>query len=63
MASDFGGGYVRDDAQIQQVMSSMTALGRTARAEDIGPAVAALLRPGTAWITGQRIEVSGGFWL
>jgi NAD(P)-dependent dehydrogenase (short-subunit alcohol dehydrogenase family) len=38
----------------------MTALGRHAVADDIGGAIAALLGPGNRWVTGQRIEVSGG---
>jgi NAD(P)-dependent dehydrogenase (short-subunit alcohol dehydrogenase family) len=61
VATDFAGGYLRDSEQAQTVMSGMTALQRIARAEDIGPAVAALASDGTAWITAQRIEVSGGF--
>ena len=32
-------------------------------ADDIGPAIANLLRHGNHWITGQRIEVSGGLHL
>jgi NAD(P)-dependent dehydrogenase (short-subunit alcohol dehydrogenase family) len=61
VATDFAGGYLRASEEVQQTMSGMTALGRVAHADDIGPAVAALVREGTAWITGQRIEVSGGF--
>lgn len=61
VATDFAGGYIRASEQVQQAMSGMTALGRVAHAEDIGPAVAALVREGTGWITGQRIEASGGF--
>ena len=38
----------------------MTALGRYAVPEDIGNAIAALLADGNRWVTGQRIEVSGG---
>lgn len=36
------------------------ALGRVGEPDDIGGAIAALLAPGTGWITGQRIEASGG---
>lgn len=61
VATDFADGYLRASEQIQATMSGMTALGRVARAEDIGPAVAALASDGTGWITGQRIEASGGF--
>jgi hypothetical protein len=31
--------------------------------DDIGGAIAALLGDGNRWVTGQRIEVSGGFHL
>jgi len=61
VATDFAGAYLRDSEQAQTMMSGMTALGRIAHAEDIGPAIAALAADGTAWITGQRIEASGGF--
>jgi NAD(P)-dependent dehydrogenase (short-subunit alcohol dehydrogenase family) len=61
VATDFAGGYLRDSLQAQATMSGMTALGRIADAGDIGPAIAALASPGTAWITAQRIEASGGF--
>jgi NAD(P)-dependent dehydrogenase (short-subunit alcohol dehydrogenase family) len=36
-------------------------LGRVAQAEEIGSAIAALASDGSAWITAQRIEASGGF--
>jgi 2-hydroxycyclohexanecarboxyl-CoA dehydrogenase len=35
-------------------------LGRTAEPEDIAPAVAFLVSPGAAYITGQTLSVSGG---
>ena len=58
--TDFGGGVVRDDAHVNQLIASQTAFGRVGLPDDIGPAVAMLLAPESAWITGQRIEVSGG---
>ncbi|MFO3704724.1 SDR family NAD(P)-dependent oxidoreductase [Xanthomonas codiaei] len=58
--TDFNGGGVRDNAQINAMVASMTALGRPGLPDDIGPVVAALLAPGTGWINAQRIEVSGG---
>jgi NAD(P)-dependent dehydrogenase (short-subunit alcohol dehydrogenase family) len=61
--TDFGGGAVRDDQQLNQSIASQTALGRVGLPDDIGAAVATLLSPGGAWITGQRIEVSGGMFL
>jgi NAD(P)-dependent dehydrogenase (short-subunit alcohol dehydrogenase family) len=61
VATDFAGGYLRASEEIRTRMGGMTALGRTATATDIGPAVAALLADGTGWITAQRIEASGDF--
>ena len=58
--TDFGGGVVRDNPQVNAMIASTTALGRVGLPDDIGGAVAALLAPGVHWVTGQRIEASGG---
>ena len=63
IATDFGGGIVRDNPEIGERIAGLTALGRTATADDVGPAIAALLGQGNRWITAQRIEVSGGMHL
>jgi len=63
VATDFSGGMLRDNPDFQEHIASLTALGRHAVADDIGPAIANLLREGNHWITGQRIEVSGGLHL
>jgi NAD(P)-dependent dehydrogenase (short-subunit alcohol dehydrogenase family) len=63
IATDFGGGRVRDDAQVGAALASQTALGRVGQPDDIGPVVAALLQPGMGWVQGQRIEASGGMFL
>ncbi len=63
IATDFGGGRVRDDAQLNQFVASITALGRTGLPDDIGPVMATLLGDGTRWINGQRVEASGGMFL
>ena len=60
VATDFSGGIIRDTPEFQEHLASLTPLGRVAVADDIGAAIANLLRPGNGWITGQRIEVSGG---
>lgn len=60
IATDFNGGRVRDNADLNTQVASMTALGRVGEADDIGLAVAALLSDAGRWISGQRIEVSGG---
>lgn len=61
--TDFGGGAVRDNKEINDRVAKDTALGRVGLPDDIGGAIAALLSPGTNWINGQRIEVSGGVYL
>lgn len=58
--TDFFGGAVRDDAGMNQYVAQHTAMGRAGHADDIGAAVVSLLSPGSHWITGQRIEASGG---
>jgi NAD(P)-dependent dehydrogenase (short-subunit alcohol dehydrogenase family) len=58
--TDFLGGAVRDIPDLNQQFAGMTALGRVGVPDDIGPMIASLLAPGNRWITGQRIEVSGG---
>jgi NAD(P)-dependent dehydrogenase (short-subunit alcohol dehydrogenase family) len=63
VATDFSGGMIRDTPQVQEHLKALTALGRIATADDIGGAIAALLTDGNRWVTGQRIEVSGGIHL
>jgi NAD(P)-dependent dehydrogenase (short-subunit alcohol dehydrogenase family) len=58
--TDFGGGAVRDNPEVNRAVASQTALGRPGLPDDIGGVVALLLSPEAAWITGQRIEISGG---
>lgn len=58
--TDFGGGAVRDNPEINQLFAGMTALGRAGVPDDIGPMIASLLSPDNRWVTAQRIEVSGG---
>jgi NAD(P)-dependent dehydrogenase (short-subunit alcohol dehydrogenase family) len=61
--TDFGGGVVRDNAQLNKMIAAQTALGRVGLPDDIGGAVAMLLLPESKWMTGQRIEASGGMFL
>ena len=55
-----GGGAVRDNADLNQHLASITALGRVGVPDDIGPMIANLLDEGNRWVNAQRIEVSGG---
>jgi NAD(P)-dependent dehydrogenase (short-subunit alcohol dehydrogenase family) len=63
IATDFGGGTVRDNPEVNKVIASSTALGRVGEADDIGAAITMLLGDGGKWINGQRIEASGGIFL
>jgi len=61
--TDFGGGAVRDNPQINAQIAGITALGRVGVPDDIGGAIVALLSDGNRWLNGQRVEVSGGVFL
>lgn len=61
--TDFGGGRVRDDKEINRHVAGVTALGRAGLPEDIGGLVAFLCTEEARWINGQRIEASGGMML
>ena len=58
--TDFGGGRVRDNAELNKQIAANTAMGRVGLPDDVGGAITALLVGETGWVTGQRIEVSGG---
>ena len=58
--TDFGGGAVRDNPEVNKLFADMTALGRAGLPDDIGPMIASLLSDDNRWINAQRIEVSGG---
>ena len=60
IATDYGGGRVRDNKEINDHISGITALGRVGLPDDIGGVVAFLCTDDAGWINGQRIEVSGG---
>ena len=60
IATDFSGGTVRDNPQVNKLVAGMTALGRVGQPDDIGPMIASLLSDANRWVNGQRIEVSGG---
>lgn len=60
IATDFSGGMVRDNPEINKLVADATALGRAGLPDDIGPMIAALLSEDNRWVNAQRIEVSGG---
>lgn len=61
--TDFGGGLVRDNPQVNAQIAAATALGRVGLPDDIGGVIASLLSEDNRWINGQRIEASGGMFL
>jgi NAD(P)-dependent dehydrogenase (short-subunit alcohol dehydrogenase family) len=63
VATDFSGGMVRDNPDVNKFIAEHTALGRAGLPEDIGPMIASLLSEDNRWVNGQRIEVSGGMGL
>jgi NAD(P)-dependent dehydrogenase (short-subunit alcohol dehydrogenase family) len=60
VATDFSSGLLRDNEPVQQMVTSLTALGRYAVPDDIGSAIAAFVGTRNRWVNGQRLEVSGG---
>ena len=60
IATDFSGGMVRDDPELNKRVADMTALGRVGQPDDIGPMISSLLSEDNRWVNAQRIEVSGG---
>lgn len=58
--TDFGGGAVRDNEEMNRHVANSIPLGRAGLPEDIGGVVAFLCTEDARWINGQRIEVSGG---
>jgi NAD(P)-dependent dehydrogenase (short-subunit alcohol dehydrogenase family) len=58
--TDFGGGAVRDNPEMNKYIASQTALGRVGLPDDIGGAISSLLSENNQWVNAQRIEVSGG---
>jgi NAD(P)-dependent dehydrogenase (short-subunit alcohol dehydrogenase family) len=58
--TDFNGGGVRDNPDVNRMVAQLTALGRPGLPDDIGPMIAGLLSDENRWVNAQRIEVSGG---
>ena len=59
-ATDFSGGVVRDNPDLNKRLAGMTALGRVGQPDDIGAMIASLLSDDNGWVNAQRIEVAGG---
>lgn len=61
--TDFGGGIVRDNKEVNNIIAGGTALGRVGLPDDIGSVVAFLCSNDAKFINAQRIEVSGGYYI
>jgi len=60
IATDFGGGLVRDNPEVNAMVAGAIALGRVGEVDDIGAAVPHILSDDLGWANGTRIELSGG---
>src|ERR1700691_5894358 len=60
VATDFSGGIVRDNPEVNKRIANNTALGRAGVPDDLGPMIASLLSDDNRWVNAQRIEVRGG---
>lgn len=63
IATDFSGGIIRDNPEVNKHIAGMIALGRVGLPDDIGAMIASLLSDDNRWVNAQRIEVSGGMCL
>ncbi len=62
IATDFGGGRLRNSPQMQEHLKAVTPLNRIGLADDIGGVVAFLCSEDAKWVNAQRIEASGGMY-
>jgi len=61
IVTDFNGAAIRSNPQAQAFITAQTAMGRLGLADDISGVVAFLCSDHARWVTGQRLEVTGGF--
>ncbi|MGC6389959.1 SDR family NAD(P)-dependent oxidoreductase [Ewingella sp. S1.OA.A_B6] len=61
--TDFSGGMVRDNPQVNKMVADNTALGRVGLPDDIGDMVALMLSDEGRWMNAQRVEASGGMFI
>lgn len=63
VATEFAGGAIRSNPKLQEMIVAQTPMGRLAEPHDIGGLVALLCQDGGRWMTGQRLEATGGYGL
>ena len=61
VATDFNGAAIRDNPRTQAWIIAQTPMGRLAEPHDIGGLVTLLCSDEARWLTGQRLEATGGF--
>ncbi|NBD11306.1 MULTISPECIES: SDR family NAD(P)-dependent oxidoreductase [Corallococcus] len=61
IVTDYGGGFMRTNEQLRKAVVAETPLGRLGEPEDVADIIASLLSHDTRWLTGQRIEATGGY--
>ena len=61
IVTDFNNAAIRSNPQAQQSIIAQTPMGRLGEAHDIGGLVALLCSDDARWLTGQRLEATGGF--
>ncbi len=61
--TEFNAAALEHNPGMRDFIASVTAQGRMGVADDVGAVVAMLCSPAAQWVTGQRIEVSGGMFL
>jgi NAD(P)-dependent dehydrogenase (short-subunit alcohol dehydrogenase family) len=59
--TDFTAAAREAHPELEEYMSSQTALGRIGEPDDIGSVVAFLCSDASRWVNAQRIEASGGY--
>ena len=61
--TDFNAAAFEHNPQMKAFIGQQTTLGRVGLAEDVGGVVRFLCSDDAGWITGERLEVSGGMFL
>lgn len=61
IVTDFNDAAIRSNAQAQAFIIGQTPMGRLGQANDISDVVTFLCSDAARWMTGQRLEVTGGF--
>ena len=61
IVTDFNNAAIRNNPQAQQWIIAQTPMGRLGETHDIGGLVALLCSDDARWLTGQRLEATGGF--